>query len=312
MKVLMIPHLSDYSSTKGESGIRRVIEAYFHYLPAFGVELVDRDATSYDLLTAHAGATGANCDICHCHGLHWTSDYPCSKWQYKVNAKVIGAIRHAKEVTVPSPWVAKAFQRDMHFTPHIIPHGIEWQEWQHDFEHEGFVLFNKNRAGDVCSPEAVNVLARQFPLVRFVSTFALDGAGENVTITGVVPHAEMKQLVQRAGVYLAATQETFGIGILEAMAAGTPVLAYGYGGALDLVEHGIAGYLARPGDAEDLAEGLAYCQKHSVTLGANAREAAKRWTWESACQRVAEVYRLAMVEEGRPMRIDPAIYKTGI
>jgi len=295
MKVKMLPHISQLGT--GVSGIARTIENYFRLLPSYGVELVTPDAETYDLVAAHAGTTGANCDICHCHGLHWTSDHQAAKWQYKVNAKVIDAIRHAREVIVPSPWVARAFQRDMHFTPHIIPHGIEWQEWQHDYEHEGFVLFNKNRTGDVCSPEAVNALAQQFPLIRFVSTFALTGAGDNVTVTGVVPHAEMKQLVQRAGIYLATTRETFGIGILEAMAAGTPVLAYGYGGALDLVEHGVTGYLARPGDAEDLAEGLAYCQEHSAVLGANAREAAKRWTWEFACQRVAEVYELALQEK---------------
>jgi glycosyltransferase involved in cell wall biosynthesis len=295
MKVLMLPHISDFR--KSESGIRRVVESYFRHLPEFGIELVGKNATTYDLKAVHAGMTGADCAICHCHGAYWTADLPCSKWEYKANAKIVEAIRHAKEVTVPSAWVAETFQRDMHFTPHVIPHGIEWQEWQHCYENEGFVLWNKNRPGDACSPEAVNALAQQFPSVRFVSTFALANAGDNVTTTGVVPHAEMKQLVQQAGIYLATTKETGGIGIMEAMASGTPVLGYKHGAILDLVEHGVTGYLVHPEDTDDLVQGLNYCLEHRAVLGANAREAAKRWTWEAACAKVAKVYELALRKE---------------
>jgi len=295
MKVLMLPHISDFH--KSESGIRRVVESYFRHLPEIGIELVDKNATSYDLRAVHAGMTGADCNVCHCHGLYWSADLACSGWEYKANAKIIEAIRHAKEVTVPSTWVAETFQRDMHFTPHIVSHGIEWNEWQHSYENEGFVLWNKNRPGDVCSPEAVNALAQQFPLTRFVSTFALPDAGDNVATTGVIPHAEMKRLVQRAGVYLATTKETGAIGVMEAMTSGTPVLGYSHGAILDLIEHGVTGYLAHPGDTEDLAQGLDYCLKHRAVLGANAREAARRWTWEAACRRVAEVYELALREK---------------
>ena len=35
--------------------------------------------------------------------------------------------------------MAEIFQRDMHYTPHIVPHGIDWQAWQHSENGEGFV-----------------------------------------------------------------------------------------------------------------------------------------------------------------------------
>jgi len=41
--------------------------------------------------------------------------------------------------------------------------------------------------------------------------------------------------------------------VLEAMASGTPVVSTAVGGALEMVDHGAAGLLARPGDAEALA-----------------------------------------------------------
>jgi glycosyltransferase involved in cell wall biosynthesis len=42
---------------------------------------------------------------------------------------------------------------------------------------------------------------------------------------------------RNAGVYLSTAKETFGIGILEALACGVPVLGYAHGGILDLVQH---------------------------------------------------------------------------
>jgi glycosyltransferase involved in cell wall biosynthesis len=107
----------------------------------------------------------------------------------------------------------------------------------------------------------------------------------------------MKTTVQKAGVYLATTKETFGIGILEAMASGVPILGYAHGGILPLVEHGVNGYLANPGDLDDLADGLDYCITHADMLGNNGREMAKAWTWEKACAQVAETYKKALEPE---------------
>ena len=66
LKVRMVPHKDDISSW--ESGISRVIEAYFKYLPQFDIELVDRN-TSYDLVATHAGEGSIHTDIAHCHGV---------------------------------------------------------------------------------------------------------------------------------------------------------------------------------------------------------------------------------------------------
>lgn len=307
MKVLMLPHISQFGSE--ESGIRRVVENYFKYLPQFGVELVAPDTDSYDLKAVHAGMSGGDACVAHLHGIYFTADYPnSSHWEWKANANVIDALRHAKEVTVPSEWVAHNIARDMRFKPHVIPHGIDWQDWQHNHDNEGFVLWTKNRVGDVCDPLPMNALAENFPSVRFVSTFGTNTP--NVTVLdGIVPHHEMKILVQKAGVYLSTTKETFGLGVLEALAAGTPVLGWDYGGNSVLVEHGKTGYLAQPENYEDLAQGLDYCFKHRKALGANSREMAKNWTWEKACSIVYGVYKLAMKSDNRPMRIEASLYE---
>lgn len=51
-------------------------------------------------------------------------------------------------------------------------------------------------------------------------------------------------------------QEAFGQTASEAMACGTPVVAFGHTGLLDIVDHKKNGYLARPLDISDLARGI--------------------------------------------------------
>jgi glycosyltransferase involved in cell wall biosynthesis len=53
-------------------------------------------------------------------------------------------------------------------------------------------------------------------------------------------------------------QEAFGKTLIEAMACGTPVVAFGGGGPDDIIDHRIDGYLAQPGDPADLAAGIAW------------------------------------------------------
>jgi glycosyltransferase involved in cell wall biosynthesis len=57
----------------------------------------------------------------------------------------------------------------------------------------------------------------------------------NITFLGVVPRAELIDLMQRARAVLFAAEEDFGITMVEAQACGTPVIAYGRGGATDIV-----------------------------------------------------------------------------
>ena len=54
-------------------------------------------------------------------------------------------------------------------------------------------------------------------------------------------------------------QEAFGKTLVEAMACGTPVVAFDFGGPSDIVQHKRTGYLAEPFDTADLAAGIGWC-----------------------------------------------------
>lgn len=302
LRIKMTPHPDSFSTH--ESGIRRVVESYARYLPDYGVQIVPDDDSNFDLRVVHAGMTGREGEISHNHGLYWSADYNAS-WEFGANKLVIESIRNALEITVPSQWVAETFQRDMRLTPHIIPHGIEWTEWNPE-KHEGYVLFSKNRNADVCDPTPAIELAKLRSRIDLVTTFLPFGLKErypNVRAVGLMKHSVMKRYIQRAMVYLSLTKETFGIGTLEAMASGIPILGFDWGGNKILVEHGVNGWLSPPNDIYNLAEGLDYCIQHRDMLGANGREMAKRYTWPSAVAKVAEVYRLAMQSDPEAGRV---------
>src|SRR5512133_1568693 len=60
-------------------------------------------------------------------------------------------------------------------------------------------------------------------------------AGSNVQFLGYQSHAKIEQLISKARGFVCAAEEDFGIAIVEAQAAGCPVIAYGKGGALESV-----------------------------------------------------------------------------
>lgn len=295
IRVASFPHADDLQPLP-TSGISQVVSKYFHYLPRYDIELVEKGSDDADLVAVHAGALENLPGIplvSHCHGLYFTADTDMGVWPHSVNQTVINVVRHASVVTVPSEWVAQVFRRDMHLNPVVIPHGVDWDEWQ-DSDDQGYVLWNKNRASDACDPTPVNELAQRAPKTRFLTTYAAPDPRPNIKITGSVPFETMRKMVMGCSVYLATTKETFGIGTLEAMASSKPILGFDYGGTSDLVKHGFSGYLARPGDYDDLARGLEYCVKHQKALGRNAAQAARDYTWDKTARAVAQQYALTL------------------
>jgi glycosyltransferase involved in cell wall biosynthesis len=81
------------------------------------------------------------------------------------------------------------------------------------------------------TPERRLIIAGEGPEMNKIKAIA----GPNVEILGHVDAARMTELMQQAKAFVFAAEEDFGIVPLEAQACGTPVIAYGRGGALETV-----------------------------------------------------------------------------
>jgi glycosyltransferase involved in cell wall biosynthesis len=91
-------------------------------------------------------------------------------------------------------------------------------------------------------------------------------------------------------------RESFGQTASEAMACGTPVVAFAATGLLDIVKHQHNGYLAKPYDSMELARGIAWVLSRdlgeSSALSENARKTAiARFSIESMTARYVDLFK---------------------
>jgi glycosyltransferase involved in cell wall biosynthesis len=283
-----------------DNGIGRIVHAQYRLLPAYGIELVSPDRA--DVIACHIERGGLpRIDVLHCHGLYFDDlpHAPYSPWHHTANLRIAASARAARAITVPSEWVALGFKRDMRLTPHIIPHGIDLDQWQ-PAKPGGYALWNKNRGADVCDPAPAAALARAG--VPVVTTFGPPDI-PMLKVIGAQPHATMHELIEHCSVYLATTPETFGIGTLEAMAAGRPVLGYDWCGTADLVRNGSDGVLVPPGDEAALLAGWHTIMAQWEVLSANARERAQSFGWAAVMGQYAELYQRVADERQRRKRV---------
>jgi glycosyltransferase involved in cell wall biosynthesis len=94
--------------------------------------------------------------------------------------------------------------------------------------------------------------------------------------------------------------ETLGLVLLEAMAAGCPVVGANRGGIPDIVSDGVNGCLYEPNQAGSLTaavERLLGDASQRAQLRQNAREEAERWGWAGATDQLRGYYRTLL---GKP------------
>lgn len=289
MKVFIDPTYKR-KDTQGDGGIRRVSEAQHKYLPDFGIETVDSPAEA-DVINNHGAAFTYRHDVPLVnsnHGLYWAR-YKWDSWADDVNARVIDSMKRSDAVTAPSKWVRNALVRGMMIDPVVVYHGVEADEFM-PAKNEGYVLWNKARTDPVSDPADVNKLAAMLRTRKFTTTFG--DAADNVKVLGSVAYDDMKNIIRHAGVYLATTRETFGIGTLEAMSAAVPVVGWDFGGQSEIIVNGETGYLASPGDYASLVHAIEQAFAHRKRIGENARQdVLERWGWRDKVGQYAEVFR---------------------
>jgi phosphatidyl-myo-inositol alpha-mannosyltransferase len=121
----------------------------------------------------------------------------------------------------------------------------------------------------------------------------------HIDVLGKVSDSVLWRQLREADILCAPslTGESFGMVLIEAMAAGTPVIASKIAGYSDVVSNGVDGVLVPPADPQALAEELqllAHEPERLVAMGEAGRRSAERYAWPRIADEVTEVYERAI------------------
>ncbi|PLZ70282.1 glycosyltransferase family 4 protein, partial [Fischerella thermalis] len=154
------------------------------------------------------------------------------------------------------------------------------------------LLRKRGYLGNLCMVNIVGSGEMADQVAKFVKENRLDFA---VKLWGKVDHSQIETVYECTDVLVTPSiwPENEPVTILEAMAAGIPVLASALGGNLELVRKGVTGYLFESGNAQMLAEKMvemAQNRNHIEIMGRNAHEQVAEDTLNNYVQHIVKVY----------------------
>lgn len=144
-------------------------------------------------------------------------------------------------------------------------------------------------------PDVVLVVAGDGPERSALRELPIE-TRDRVVMLGNVPHEELPPYHAACEVFCAPAtgRESFGIVLVEAMAAGLTVIASDIPGYREVVRSGVEGLLIRPRDPEALAEavgGVLDDADATKRFGEAGRARAQRYSWDTIAREIEEIYR---------------------
>jgi glycosyltransferase involved in cell wall biosynthesis len=110
---------------------------------------------------------------------------------------------------------------------------------------------------------------------------------DNIKLLGFQSFSVLKDHMQRAKAFVFAAEEDFGIAPLEAQACGTPVIAFGKGGALETIVDGVSGVFFNEQTPQSLIEAVTRFEQASFSAAA-CRDNALRFSIERFKQNLTQ------------------------
>jgi phosphatidylinositol alpha-mannosyltransferase len=202
----------------------------------------------------------------------------------------------------------------------VVPNGVDVAAFQHpepidlpDGRRIAWVNRLDPQKGFPITLAALAKIAAEVPDVRLVVAgdgrdraalgLLTDPVRERVHLLGTIPNDLVPAVHAASEVFVASAwgQESFGIALVEAMAAGRPVVASDIPGYREVVDHGVEGLLVPPRDPEALAAALLRVLREPALaerLGRAGRARAGTYDWSIVVGRLESLYTRAIEGAG--------------
>jgi glycosyltransferase involved in cell wall biosynthesis len=150
-------------------------------------------------------------------------------------------------------------------------------------------------------PDCELWIAGEGPARRDLEALAkTEGAG-GVRFLGPVSHDRIPEIMAQASLFVHGTRyESFGLVLVEAMAAGRPVVAFSVGGIPDVVLDGRTGFLVPYGDIEAFAGRVVSLLGDSDqrrSMGEQARAWSRRFAWDEISKHWSALHHASSASE---------------
>ena len=209
-------------------------------------------------------------------------------------------------------YVSEAFPGEYEIIPngidvdHFSQRALPWPQYQDGKTNLIFVGRLEKRKGLRYLLEAYGKLKWDMPDLRLIvvgpgtpdkdSYHVLSSQNlQDVEFVGRVPYEDLPRYYASADIFCspATGGESFGIVLLEAMAAGKPIVASGIEGYRGVMQHGIQGILFQNKNVESLAselQNLILDPDLRRKMGEQGRTTAQQYRWQVVARRVEQYY----------------------
>jgi phosphatidylinositol alpha-mannosyltransferase len=218
-------------------------------------------------------------------------------------AECAGRVARAPIEVLPNGVASPAGRRSGR--PHGLPRG-RLVLWTHRLEpRKGFPIAIRAFAELAAELDDVHLVVVGDGPDRTALGLLSDRQRERVTMVGRVSDDAIASLRAAARVLVAPAvgQESFGIALAEAMAAGLPIVASDIVGYREVVRHGVEGLLVPPNDPVALAAALRRVLTEpelAASLGSAGRRRARAYSWDVVAPRLESIYAQVAVVPAAP------------
>jgi glycosyltransferase involved in cell wall biosynthesis len=182
------------------------------------------------------------------------------KWDITAASRVheFAAISQAVAERIKSAWRREA---------RLIYPPVEIERFRPGIKRENYYM----TVSRLVPHKRIDLLVQAFSKLKLPLLIVGDGpelahlrslADSNIQFLGYQPDTKIEELLSQARGFVCAAEEDFGIAIVEAQAAGCPVIAYGQGGALESVLEDCTGLFFEEQSVASVMDAIQRFEKH--------------------------------------------------